>query len=305
VGHYVGRRAIQSVFSLFGLIVLVFFLARLTGDPAALYLPVDASIEQQQEFSRRHGYDRPVYIQFLKFLGKAAQLDFGKSIRRDVPAMQAVLGAFPFTLRLAGVTMTVSIVIALVVGSLAAHKPNSLVDRLASLMSLGGASIPNFWLAIMGILVFAVHMRWLPTSGVGGAPYWVLPTATMALKPTGVMVQVLRGTMISTLSSPYITTARAKGLPERSVVFVHALRNSLISMLTVAGDQAVGMVNGAVVIETVFGWPGIGKLMIDAIIQRDFVLVQTAVLVTALAIFVINIVIDVMYAMLDPRIRLS
>jgi peptide/nickel transport system permease protein len=305
LGHYVGRRAIQSVFSLFGLIVLVFFLARLTGDPTALYLPVDASLEQQQEFSRRHGYDRPLYIQFLKFLGNAAQLDFGKSIRRDVPAMQAVLGAFPFTLRLAGATMTVAIVTALLVGSLAAYKPHSLFDRLASLLSLGGASIPNFWLAIMGILVFAVHMRWLPTSGVGGAPYWVLPIATMALKPTGVMVQVLRGTMISTLSSPYITTARAKGLTERSVLLAHALRNSLISMLTVAGDQAVGMVNGAVVIETVFGWPGIGKLMIDAILQRDFALVQTAVLVTALAIFVINIVIDVIYAMLDPRIRLS
>ncbi|MBI4083326.1 MAG: ABC transporter permease [Candidatus Lambdaproteobacteria bacterium] len=305
MGQFLSRRALQSVFSLFGLIVLVFFLVRLTGDPAVLFLPINASEEEVRDFTVKHGYDKPIYVQFLKFLEKAVRLDFGTSIRRNVPAVEAVFEAYPFSLRLAAVTMLLSIVIALVVGSLAAYKPNSLFDRLASVLSLMGASTPGFWIAIMGILVFAVQLRWLPTSGVGGVPYWIMPIATLALRPTGVMVQVLRGNMVATMSTAFITTARAKGLPERSVVFVHALRNSLISLVTVAGDQAVGLVNGAVVIETVFGWPGIGKLMIDAILQRDFALVETAVMVTALAIFALNIVIDLIYAYLDPRIRLA
>ena len=305
MGQYLGRRALQSILSLIGLIVLVFFLARLTGDPTSLYLPVDASIQDRQEFAHRHGFDQPVHMQFFRYVGDLARLDFGTSIRRDMPALGAVLHAIPHTLKLAAVTMALSLVTSLVVGCLAAWRPNSVFDRMASTLSLGGASTPDFWVAIMGILILAVALGWLPTSGMGGPSYWVLPIFTLSLKPTGILVQVVRGSMISTLQAAFITTARAKGLRERQVLFVHALRNSMISMITVAGDQAVGMLNGAVVVETVFGWPGVGKLMIDAINQRDFALVQVAVLVTALAIFSLNVVIDLIYAMLDPRIRLS
>lgn len=305
MGQYLGRRALQSILSLIGLIVLVFFLARLTGDPTSLYLPVDASIQDRQEFAQRHGFDKPVYVQFIRYLGDLARLDFGTSIRRATPALGAVLNAFPHTLKLAFVAMAISLLTAIVVGSLAACRPNSIFDRMASTISLGGASTPDFWVAIMGILILAVAMGWLPTSGMGGPSYWVLPIFVLCLKPTGVLVQVVRGSMISTLQAAFITTARAKGLKPRQIIFVHALRNSMISMITVAGDQAVSLLNGAVVVETVFGWPGVGKLMIDSINQRDFALVQVAVLVTALAIFALNIVIDLIYAMLDPRIRLS
>lgn len=305
MGQYLRRRALQSILSLIGLIVLVFFLARLTGDPTSLYLPLDASIQDRQEFAQRHGFDQPVYVQFFRYMGDLSRLDFGTSIRRDTPALGAVLNAIPHTLKLAVVTMALSLLTALVVGSLAACRPNSIFDRMASTLSLGGASTPDFWVAIMGILIIAVALGWLPTSGMGGPSYWVMPIFTLCLKPTGVLVQVVRGSMISTLQAPFITTARAKGLKARQIIFVHALRNSMISMITVAGDQAVGLLNGAVVVETVFGWPGVGKLMIDAINQRDFALVQVAVLVTALAIFTLNVVIDLVYAMLDPRIRLS
>ena len=291
--------------SLVGLIVLVFFLVRLTGDPTSLFLPVDASIKQRAEFSHKHGFDQPLLTQFWRYVKAVARLDFGTSIRRATPALDTVLVAFPQTLKLAVVTMALALVISLVVGSVAAYRPNSFFDRLASLLSLGGASTPDFWLAIMGILVFALALGWVPTSGMGGPEYWVLPIITLVLRPAGVLVQVVRGSMITTLGAAFITTARAKGVPERSLIFVHALRNSMISVITVAGDQAVGLLNGAVVVETVFGWPGVGKLMIDSIIQRDFALVQVAVLVTALVIFALNVAIDLLYALLDPRIRLS
>lgn len=305
MGEFLGRRAIHSLIALVGLIVLVFFLSRLTGDPAVLYLPEDATQQQVQEFREQQGFDDPLYVQFVRYLGDVAQLDFGESIRRNRPAMEAVLLAFPFTLKLALLTVALALVIALVVGSMAAYKPGSVFDRLASLLSLAGASTPDFWFGIMGILLFAVFLGWLPTSGTGGPLYWVLPVATLSLKITGVTTQVVRGSMITTLSSPYIKAARAKGLLEGRVVFVHALRNSVVAAITVAGDQAVGLINGAVVVETVFGWPGVGKLMIDAITQRDFAVVQAAVLATAVAIFLLNLIIDISYVRLDPRISHS
>ena len=173
------------------------------------------------------------------------------------------------------------------------------------MLSLAAASTPDFWVAIIGILVIAVQFGWLPTSGVGGPAYWVLPIFVLMLKITGTTTQVVRGSMISTLASPYIKAARAKGMQEERIVFIHALRNSVIAAVTVAGDQTRGIVNGAVIVETVFGWPGIGKTMIDAITQRDFAVIQAAVLVTAVIILALNIVIDILYALLDPRIRLN
>ena len=173
------------------------------------------------------------------------------------------------------------------------------------MISLAGASAPDFWVAITGILVFAVTLGWLPTSGTGTPWHWIMPIAVLLIRPFGLLVQVVRGAMISALSSAYVKTARAKGVRERSVIFVHALRNATLPVITVAGDQAAGIVNGAVIVETVFGFPGVGKLMIDAITQRDFAIIQAAILVTAIAIFVMNILIDLAYAVLDPRIRHS
>jgi peptide/nickel transport system permease protein len=170
-------------------------------------------------------------------------------------------------------------------------------------LSLAGASAPDFWIALIGILVFAVALGWLPTSGTGTPWHWVLPIAVLFVRPFGLLVQVVRGSMIGALSSAYVKTARAKGVRERAVIFVHALRNGMLPVITVAGDQAAGIINGAVIVETVFGFPGVGKLMIDAISHRDFAVIQAAIMVTAVAIFVMNIVIDIAYAVLDPRIR--
>lgn len=303
MGRYLTRRTLHSFIALIGLVILVFFLARLTGDPTNLYLPIDASLQARQEFSERHGFNDPILQQFGRFLSGLMQFDLGISIRKDRPALTVVLEAFPTTLALAAATMFIAVTLALIIGSLAAYRQSGLFDRISSVTSLAGASAPDFWIAIVAILVLAVTLGWLPTSGTGSFWHWIMPVGVLLLRPLGLLVQVVRGAMLSTLSSQYIVTARAKGLRERTVIFVHALRNSLLPVVTVAGDLAAGIVNGAVIVETVFGWPGVGKLMIDAVTQRDFAVLQAAVLVTAAAIFFMNILIDIAYAVLDPRIR--
>lgn len=300
---YLRRRVTSSALPLLVVVLGVFLLARLTGDPANLYLPLSATPEMRAEFSARQGFDQPLLVQFGDYLADLARLDFGESLRTAQPAIDAVLRAFPATLQLAAATMLLAVLGAVVVGSLAAYRPNSLADRVASLTSMTAASVPDFWFAIMGVLVFAVTLGWLPTSGTGGAAAWVLPVATLLIRPFGVLVQVVRGAMVSALSAPYVKVARSKGASEKRVIFGHALRNAAAPGLTVAGDLTVGLVNGAVVVETIFGWPGIGKLMIDSILQRDFAVLQAAVLVTAVTIFALNILIDLGYALLDARVR--
>ncbi|SEG92047.1 peptide/nickel transport system permease protein [Nonomuraea solani] len=300
---FLRRRIVSSAIPLVVVILGVFYLARLTGDPANLYLPLSATPEMRAEFAARHGFDQPLLVQFGDYLSQVIQLNFGESLRTAEPAADAVLRAFPATLQLAGATMILAILGAIVVGSWAAYRPNSVADRVASFTSTTAASMPDFWFAIMGVLVFAVALGWLPTSGTEGAAAWVLPVVTLLIRPFGVLVQVVRGAMVTALSAPYIKVARSKGAGELRVVFGHALRNAAPPALTVAGDLAVGLVNGAVVVETIFGWPGIGKLMITSILQRDFAVLQAAVLVTAITIFALNIIIDACYALLDSRVR--
>lgn len=303
MGRYLARRSVHSAIALIGLVVAVFFLARLTGDPTNLFLPIDASLETRAAFAAKHGFDRPAIEQFWTFLEDVAHGDLGYSLRKQRPAMDLVLEAYPTTLKLAGVTMVIAFVLAVVVGAVAAYKPGGIFDRIGSIGSLAGASAPDFWVAITGILIFSVSLRWLPTSGIGDFPYWIMPITVLALRPFGLLVQVVRASMLGALSSAYVKTARAKGVSEHAVIFVHALRNACLSVVTVAGDLTVGLINGAVIVETVFGWPGVGKLMIDSVIQRDFPIVQAAIMVTATAIFLLNIIIDLVYVALDPRIR--
>jgi peptide/nickel transport system permease protein len=305
MGTYLGQRALWSAVSLFGLIVLVFFMARLTGSPGDLYLPIDASAEMRAEFARLHGFDQPLLTQFLHFLGNLAMFDFGQSLRQGMPAMELVLQALPTTLLLALYSIGIALVVAVVTGALAAWRPNSVFDRIASVLSLIGASLPNFWVAIVGVLIFAVNLRWVPTSGTGTVAQWILPVAVLAIRPCGLIVQVARSSMISALSSAYVKTARAKGVANSSIIFVHALRNAMLPVITVAGDQAAGIINGAVIVETIFGFPGVGKLMIDSISYRDFAVIQAGVMVTAVAIFLLNVAIDLAYGLLDPRTRTS
>ena len=243
-------------------------------------------------------------MQFGRFLGDLASGDLGESIRKSRPALEVVLEAMPTTLKLAGITMGLALALAIVVGSLAAYRPGGLFDRVACVLSLLGASAPDFWIAISGILLFAVTLGWLPTSGMGPPVYWIMPigvlldAAVRPARPGGARRHDRRALL---------------GLRQDGARQGRAARSASSSstrcatrcwpVITVAGDQAAGIINGAVIVETVFGFPGVGKLMIDAIIQRDFAIVQAAIIVTAAAIFILNILIDIAYAVLDPRIR--
>lgn len=299
----VRKRVTSSAPPLLLVVLGVFVLARLTGDPANLYLPLSATEQMRDDFAERNGLNDPVLTQLWDYLGGIVQLDFGESLRTGQPAAEMALRAFPATLQLAGFTMLIAVLGALLLGSWAAFKPNGVADRVCSFVSMTAASVPDFWFAILGVWIFAVTLGWLPTSGVTGHGIWVLPIATLVLRPLGVLTQIVRGAMVTALSSPYVKLARSKGAGDLRVVTHHALRNAAAPTLTVAGDLAVGLVNGAVVVETIFGWPGIGKLMIDSILQRDFAVLQAAVLLTAVTIFVLNIAIDVAYALLDARVR--
>lgn len=303
MGSFLGKRALASAVSLVGLIVLVFFLSRLTGDPTNLYLAVDASQESRENFRELHGLNDPLIVQFGHYLSDLARLDFGTSIRRSEPAIDAVLRGFVWTFQLAVVTMTLAIVMAIVIGSLAAFRVGGVFDRMATFFSLIGASAPDFWIAIVAIVFFSVQLGWVPTSGTGTIWHWVLPVSVLFIRPFGLIVQVVRGSMISVLSSDFVKTARAKGVKNSSIIFVHSLRNAMLPVITVIGDQAAALLNGAVVVETIFGFPGVGKLMIDSILQRDFPVILAAIMVTAGAIFLMNLLIDILYAVLDPRIR--
>ena len=301
--RYVVSRLLQSLVSLAGLVVLVFFMIRLTGNPADLYLPDDVSAEARQRFIDLHDLDAPLHVQFANFVRDLLSFDLGTSIRQSRPAIEIVLEAYPVSLALAGISMGLALGLAILLGVWAAVRPTGVVDRTISVLSLAGASAPNFWVALTLISVFAVWLRLVPTSGIGGWEHWVLPVAVLVLRPLGLLSQVVREAVIRALGAPYIRTARAKGVPGRSILYVHALRNASLPILTMAGNQAVGFINGSVIIETIFGFPGVGKLIIDAIVQRDFAVVQAAVIVTAMAIFLLNILIDLSYALLDPRIR--
>jgi peptide/nickel transport system permease protein len=295
------QRALASFISLIGLIILVFFLSRLTGDPTDLFLPIDASQEMRDQFRRLHGYDQPLIEQFGRYVWDLLHLNFGDSVRQARPAIQVVLEAFVWTFQLAIITMALVTASAIVVGSLAAFRVGGFFDRLASLVSLIGAAAPDFWIAIVAIVIFSVQLGWLPTSGTGSVWHWVLPVGVLFIRPFGLIVQVVRGSMITALSSAYVKTARAKGVKNRPIIFVHTLRNAMLPVITVMGDQAAAILNGAVVVESIFGF--FGKLMIDSILQRDFNVVLAAIMVTALAIFIMNLLIDLAYAVLDPRIR--
>ncbi|TBY51180.1 ABC transporter permease [Rhizobium leguminosarum] len=300
---FIGKRAIASGVSLVVLIVIVFFLSRLTGDPTDLYLPIDATTEMRQQFREMNGFNEPLIIQFGRYVADLAQGNFGQSLRQARPAMDVVLEAFVWTFWLAVITMALVTVAAIVIGSLAAFRVGGVFDRLATFFSLIGAAAPDFWLAIVAIVIFAVRLHILPTSGTGTFWHWVLPVSVLFIRPFGLILQVVRGSMISVLSSAYVKTARAKGVRSNSIIFVHGLRNAMLPVITVIGDQAAAILNGAVVVETVFGFPGIGKLMIDSILLRDFAVVLAVIMVSALAIFIMNLLIDIAYALLDPRIR--
>jgi peptide/nickel transport system permease protein len=302
--RYFVMRALSSAFALLCLLVGVFFVTRATGDPVDLYLPINATEEARQAMRRSLGLDQPLMNQFFNWFGDILRLDLGDSLWLGRPALEVALTALPNTLLLGAVAILLGFGIAVALGSLAALRPNGIFDRVISVFSLACASVPDFWLALMGVLLFSVAFGLLPTSGFGGFEFWVLPVAALLVRPLGFLTQIIRGSMMEALSSPFVRTAKAKGASGSRVLFVHGLRNGLLPAITVAGDIAAQYAGGGGIIEVVFGWPGIGKLLVDSILRRDFALIQACIVVVAATIFIVNIAIDFLYAAVDPRVEL-
>jgi peptide/nickel transport system permease protein len=303
--HYVGRRLVQMVPVLFLLSTIVFIILRLRGDPVMQFVPPTATPEEIELTRRAYGFDRPLLIQYLSFLGDVLRGDFGTSFRYQQPALPIVLERLPLTLLLTAASIVVAWVIALPAGVISALRQNSPFDLGATTISVIGRAMPNYWLGIMLILLFSVQLEWLPVSGTGEGDwrYMVLPAITLGMSTATTLTRLIRSSMLEVIRKEYIITARAKGLREAAIVFRHALRNSLLSVVTVFGMQAGWLIGGAIIVEQVFALPGMGRLMLQAVNTRDMAVVQAAVFVTALTIMIINLLVDLSYSILDPRIR--
>jgi peptide/nickel transport system permease protein len=314
VRRYVVRRLLLLVPVLLGVSVIIFMVLHLSpGDPAEIMLGSQATQADLDRLRAELGLTEPLYVQYVHWLGLVARGDLGRSIWMKRPVLAEVLGRFKATLVLTGAALVLSTAVGLALGIVSAIRPNSLLDRLSAVASLFGASMPVFWLGIVLMVIFALWLGWLPASGMF-APYGggdlrdllahlALPAFTLAAASVTIIARLTRSTMLETLGQDYIRTARAKGVVERAVVLRHGLKNALIPIVTVVGVQAGYLLGGAVLTETVFAWPGVGTLMVQGILARDFPLVQGCVLVVALSFVLINLLVDLLYAWLDPRIR--
>jgi peptide/nickel transport system permease protein len=305
VRRYIAARLATAVLVILGVSVVSFFLTFLTGDPAEIMLPPGATAAQIEKFRAEWGFDDPLIVQYWRFLKRAVHGDFGVSLRHGQQSLPLIAARLPATLQLTVTAMLLAIVLAVPLGVLAATHRGGPIDLLAMGVALVGQSVPNFWLAIMMILLFAVSWGLLPTSGRGGVAHVVMPAAAIAINLMALLTRLVRSTMIEMLSEDYVRTARAKGLREVLVTSRHALPNALIPLVTVIGLQFGYILGGAVVIETIFTWPGVGLFTIQAILNRDYPVVQAAVFILATGVVLINLAVDLLYVWLDPRIRVT
>ncbi len=304
MNSYLLRRLWQSVLVLFGVSVVVFLILHLTGDPAALLLPPDATAEDVARFRKSMGFDDPVVVQYVRFLKGALRGDFGESLRHGEPAMGLVVERMPATFELAGAGLLLALCLAIPAGIISAVKRNTLVDYVSTVVALLGQAMPTFWLGIMLILVFSVRLNWLPSSGRGDLQHLILPAITLGLFTTARITRLTRSGMLEVLGQDYIRTARAKGVSEPPVVWKHALKNASIPIVTIVGIELGTVLGGSVITETIFAWPGVGRLSVQAIFNRDYPVVQAAVFLLASTFVIVNLLVDVVYTYLDPRIRL-
>ncbi len=296
-------RLVQIPAIILAMSLLVFIFLNASGDPAQLLMPTEASPADIERLRHALGLDRPLYIQYWNFLVNALQGDFGISLRTRQPAINTVLAALPATLELALAAIIISTVISIPLGVAAAVKRNTPVDTVATVIAVLGQSMPVFWLGILLILLFSVTLNWLPVSGRGSWQALILPAVTLGWYMNALMTRLTRSAMVEVLNEPYIRTARAKGLPMRTIVFKHAFRNARIPIITIWGLQAGTMLTGTVVTETVFAWPGLGRASIHAVVGRDFPVVMASIALFTLIFVVINLIVDLAYYALDPRIR--
>jgi peptide/nickel transport system permease protein len=301
---YIFQRILQGIVTLFLISVIAFILGRLSGDPVVLLLPETATEQDRTLLTKQLGLDKPLPEQYGIFILNALHGDMGNSLRGNrSPALELVFERAPATFKLAGLALVVTLILGLLLGVLSAVKKGSIVDVLVRIFALLGQSAPVFWIGIMAMYLFSVQLGLLPTSGYGGLKYYVLPVMAMGWFMVAAILRLTRSGMIEVLDSEYIKLARIKGLPERVVVWKHALRNCLIPIITYSGNVLGRTITGVVIIETVFTWPGIGTLAYNSIIQRDFPVVQAVVLFTSFIFVFINLVVDILYVYIDPRIR--
>ena len=306
MGAFVLRRFWQGLLVVFGVTLTVFVVTRLFGDPVNLMLPLTATAEQRAAFAQQIGLDRPLPVQFMTFVGDLATLDFGQSLWQRRPAIEVVFERLPNTLILIGAGLGFAILLSIPLGIIAALRPGGVVDRLTVGFGLLGLSMPQFWVGLLLIVIFAVQWKLLPTSGTGSLAHLILPAFTLALTPLARLTMLMRSAMIDELNQQYVKTARAKGLGFRRILGVHALRNVMISFLTLVGWELISTLAGyTVVVETVFAWPGLGLTAIQAIQRGDLFLMQAIVFVIAFLIVMINIVLDIVFKIIDPRIELN
>jgi peptide/nickel transport system permease protein len=303
---YLRRRLLLSLLTYWAVASLVFGLLYLTGDPVSVLLAgTPASRIDVAQLRSELGLDRPLAVQYGRFLAGAVQGDLGRSMRTGQPAMRVVLQRVAFTAELAAAAMIIALVLGVPLGVLSAMFRGSLLDRVVTLLAMVGQSMPIFWVGLLMILVFAVGLQWLPAGGAAGIRYIVLPAATLALYPLARITRLVRSSLVDVLNQDYVLAARARGVSEVVVIARHALKNASLPVITVAALQFGQMLGGAVITETIFGWPGIGHYTVIAIQQRDFPVVQAAVLLSSGVFIVLNLAVDLLYGYLDPRIRYS
>jgi peptide/nickel transport system permease protein len=296
-------KLLRAASVLIGVSLLTFIIGHASGDPVLLIVRGDATAEQKSELRHSLGLDRPIFEQYADYLSHALKGDFGTSYRQHVGVAGLILARLPKSLELAGAAFLTAMLLGFALGIVAALHRGRWIDRAVAAISVLGQVVPGFWLGLMLVLLFAVHWRVLPVSGYGGFSYLVLPALTLALPTLGRMALLVRAGMLEALGSDYVRTARAKGLTEREVLLGHAVVNASLPLVTQAGLEFGDMVGSAFIIETVFAWPGLGRLTVNAVLQRDFLVVQGCVLVIAAAFVTINLIVDLAYAGLDPRVR--
>jgi peptide/nickel transport system permease protein len=302
--RYILRRFLQSLLAIWVMSLVVFSLARVTGNPLDVMLPLEAGPEEYARVAQHWGLDKPLYTQYFIFLGKAIQGDFGQSWKwHGYSAMGLVWQRLPATLQLAGFALLISVVIALPIGVLSAVWKGTAMDSVAKVIALLGQSLPGFWLGIVLMWIFAVNLGWFPTSGKGGIQYMILPAITLGWFQVAAIMRLTRSSMLEVLDSEFVKLTRIKGLAEWKVVWKHCLRNAAIAPLTYFAIIAGVLLTGSVVTESVFSWPGTGLLVVDAVRARDFQVVQAVVIVFAGIFIFTNLLVDILYAFLDPRIR--
>jgi peptide/nickel transport system permease protein len=301
---YIASRLAQTALVVFLSLSAVFAMTRLSGDPVLLFMPMDIQAKDVEEWRQRLGFNDPLAAQYARFMGGAVRGDFGESLRYRRDAFGLVLERLPATLQLAASALALTLVVAIPLGIVTAVRRDSWLDHLGTLATVLGQATPGFWLGLMLIYLFAVQLRWLPTGGTGGLAHLVMPSIVLAAFFAARVARLTRSAVLDILGEDYIRTARAKGLGEPGVVGKHTLRNSAIPIVTLVGLEAGQLIGGAVITETIFAWPGLGRLTVQALLNRDFPVVLAAVSVTSVVYTLLNLLVDLAYGWLDPRVRI-